>query len=101
MPGHLVDQLLEAGLVTEPQVHAIDSGDPFASRSHLIQNLVAEGLDELTLAGFFVTKGFGPMLRAADLARADGELVRRMAATDAHELCAMPLRPSAYISLTA
>ena len=101
MPGHLVDQLLEAGLVTEAQARAIDSGDPFASGSRLIRNLVAEGLDELTLAGFFVTKGFGPMLRAADLARADAELVRRMAATDAHELCAMPLRSSAAGAVVA
>ena len=55
MPGHLFDQLLEAGLVTEAQVRATDSGDPSASPSGVIQRLVAGGLDELTLAGFFVT----------------------------------------------
>lgn len=94
MPGHLFDQLLEAGLVTQAQVRATDSSDPSASRSRAIQRLVAGGLDELTLAGFFVTKGFGPMLRAPELARADERLVHRLSATDARALCAMPLRSS-------
>jgi len=94
MPGRLVEQLLDAGLITEEQSRASDPDDPLVSPSRVIQNLVAEGLDERILAGFFVSQGFGPVLHAAELGRADRELVRRLPATDAHDLCAMPLRPS-------
>lgn len=95
MPGRLVQQLVEAGLVTDEQAHASDPGDPLVPASRVIQNLVARGLDERILAGFFVSLGFGPVLHAAELDRADRELVRRLPATDAHDLCAMPLRASA------
>jgi hypothetical protein len=101
MSGQLVNQLVEAGLVTEAQARASDPGDPLVSRSRVIQNLVAHGLDERMLAGFFVTKGFGPMLQAPELARADLELARRVSAADAHDLCAMPLRPSAAGAVVA
>jgi hypothetical protein len=59
-----------------------------------VENLVAAGLNERVLAGFFVTRGFGPMLQAKDLARADGDLVNRLPAVIAHDLRAMPLRSS-------
>lgn len=101
MSGQLVDQLIEAGLVTEGQARASDPGDPLVSTSRVIQNLVAAGLDERALAGFFVAKGFGPMLQAPELARADLNLVRQVPATDAHDLCAMPLRPSAAGAVVA
>ncbi|MFZ1865134.1 MAG: hypothetical protein WAU39_12985 [Polyangiales bacterium] len=94
MPGRLVEQLLDTGLITGEQARASDADDPLVSPSRVIQNLVAEGLDERILAGFFVSQGFGPVLHAAELGRADRELVRRLPATDAHDLCAMPLRPS-------
>ncbi len=101
MSGQLVDQLVEAGLVTEAQARASDPRDPLVSSSRVIQNLVAQGLDERTLAGFFVTRGFGPMLQTPELARADLHLVRRVSAADAHDLCAMPLRPSAAGAVVA
>lgn len=101
MSGQLVDQLVEAGLVTEAQVRASSPDDPFVSTSRVIQRLVAQGLDERTLAGFFVAKGFGPILQAPELDRADLELVRRVSPTDAHDLCAMPLRPSAAGAVVA
>ena len=94
MPGRLVDQLVDAGLVTEAQARASDAGDPLVPSGRVAQSLVAEGLDERTLAGFFVHLGFGPMLRSKELARADQDLVRRLPATLARDLCAMPLRPS-------
>lgn len=94
MPGRLVEQLLDAGLITERQARASDPEDPLLPPSRVVQNLVAEGLDERTLAGHFVSLGFGPVLQGAELARADRELVRRLPGTDAHDLCAMPLRPS-------
>ena len=101
MSGQLVDQLVEAGLVTESQARASDPCDPLVSTSRVIQNLVQHGLDERTLAGFFVTKGFGPMLQAPELSRADPQLVHCVAPADAHDLCAMPLRPSAAGAIVA
>ena len=94
MSGPLVDQLVEAGLVTVDQARASELQDQLVSIRRVIQNLVGNGLDERILAGFFVAKGFGPMLQAAELSRADLDLVRRLAPADAHDLCAMPLRPS-------
>lgn len=101
MQGPLVDQLVEAGLVTEAQAQASDPGDPLVATIRVIQNLVDRGLDERTLAGFFVTKGFGPILQAAELARADHELVERLCPSDAHDLCAMPLRSTAAGAVVA
>jgi hypothetical protein len=94
MAGRLVEQLVDAGLVTEAQARTSDSSDRLLPSSQVVQNLVAAGLDERALAGFFVSLGFGPMLQSPELARADGNLVRRLAGADAHDLCAMPLRPS-------
>jgi hypothetical protein len=94
MARRLVEQLVDAGLVTEAQARTSGGGDPLLPSGQVVQNLVASGLDERVLAGFFVTRGFGPMLRSQELARADGELVRRLSGVDAHDLCAMPLRPS-------
>ena len=94
MPGRLVNQLVDAGLVTEAQARESDAGDARLPTGRVAENLVAAGLDERALAGYFVTRGFGPMLRAQDLARADRNLVRRLQGHDARELYAMPLRPS-------
>jgi hypothetical protein len=94
MGGRLVEQLVDAGLVTEAQARTSDEGDPLLPSGQVVQNLVAAGLDERALAGFFVSLGFGPMLQSQELARADENLVRRLPGADAHDLCAMPLRPS-------
>ena len=94
MASRLLEQLVAAGLVTEAQARSSDLGNPVLPSGQLVQNLVAAGVDERALAGFFVTQGFGPMLQSAELARADGNLVRRLAGADAHDLYAMPLRPS-------
>jgi hypothetical protein len=94
MAGRLVEQLLQAGLVTEAQARASDASGPLTSSARVVQDLVAAGANERDLAGFFVSLGFGPMLQAQELGRADENLVRRLPGTDAHELCAMPLRPS-------
>ena len=94
MTPRLVEQLVDAGLITEAQARASDCGDPSAPSARIVQNLVAAGLGERLLAGFFVSLGFGPMLQAQELARADPSLVRRLPGTDAHDLAAMPLRQS-------
>ncbi|MGB5366705.1 MAG: hypothetical protein WBN14_10590, partial [Polyangiales bacterium] len=101
MPGRLVDQLVDAGLVTEAQARASDAGDPLLPSGQVAQSLVSEGLDERALAGFFVNLGFGPMLRARDLARADADLVRRLPGAVARDLCAIPLRPSRVGAIVA
>lgn len=101
MPGRLVDQLVDAGLITEAQGRASDPGDPLVPSGRIAQSLVAAGLDERALAGFFVTLGFGPMLQARELARADASLVRRLPGADARELCAMPLRRSSAGAIVA
>jgi len=94
MTPRLVEELVDAGLITEAQANASDRGDPSSPSAQIVQNLVAAGLDERLLAGFFVSLGFGPMLQAAELARADEALIRRLPGTDAHDLIAMPLRQS-------
>jgi len=94
MAGRLVEQLVDVGLVTEAQAQTSDAGELGLPSGQVVQNLVAAGLDERALAGFFVSLGFGPMLQSQELARADGDLVRRLPGVDAHDLCAMPLRPS-------
>lgn len=101
MPGRLVDQLVDAGLVTEEQARASDAGDPLVPSGRVAQSLVAQGLDERALAGFFVGMGFGPMLRTRELARADVDLVRRVPRDVARDLCAMPLRPSRVGAIVA
>jgi hypothetical protein len=94
MALRLVEQLVDAGLITEAQARASDSGDPSVPSVRIVQSLVASGLSERVLAGFFVSLGFGPILQARELARADEMLVRRLPGTDAHELGAIPLRQS-------
>ena len=89
-----VSQLLDVGLITEAQARASQADGAQVPSPQVVRNLIAQGLNERTLAGFFVSLGFGPMLQARDLARADPDLVRRLPGSDAHELCAMPLRPS-------
>jgi len=94
MTPRLVEQLVGAGLITEAQARLSERVDPGTPSVRIVQNLVAAGLGERTLAGFFVSLGFGPMLQAQELDRADETLVRRLPGSDAHELGAMPLRQS-------
>jgi len=101
MRGRLVEQLVDAGLVTEAQARASDAGDPLVPSGQVAQSLVSQGLDERALAGFFVNLGFGPMLRARELERADADLVRRLPGAVARDLCAMPLRPSRVGAIVA
>ncbi|MGB5813266.1 MAG: hypothetical protein WBG86_22210 [Polyangiales bacterium] len=89
-----VVQLLESGLVTDAQVRASHAGDADLRAVDTVRNLIAQGLDERTLAGFFVSLGYGPILQARELARVDPDLVRSLAGRVAHDLCALPLRPS-------
>ncbi|MEM7136865.1 MAG: hypothetical protein AAF500_09825 [Myxococcota bacterium] len=94
MASAWVGQLVEAGLVTEAQVRDSGARDAEKAPVEAMRGLLSQGLDERALAGFFVSLGFGPVLRARELARADTELVQRLSGKDAHDLCAVPLRPS-------
>jgi len=90
----LVEQLVDAGLITEAQARASDVGDPVWPLARVVQRLIDGGLDERVLAGFFVSRGFGPILHARELSGADDDLVRSLPGSNAHDLCAMPLRRS-------
>ena len=92
MAAAWISQLLDSGLITEAQVYASQPEGAETSSPHIVRSLVAQGLDERALAGVFVSLGFGPMLQAPELARADIDLARRLPGRDAHELCALPLR---------
>ena len=46
MAGRLLEQLVDAGLVTEDQARTSGGGDPHLPSGQLVQNLVAAGLDE-------------------------------------------------------
>ena len=96
MAGNLVAQLLEAGLVTQQQIRDTGISDHPAAPSsgRVAQQLVAHGLDEDALAGFFVSRGFGPLLHEHDLSRAEEDLVRKLPGDLAHLLFAVPLRGS-------
>lgn len=96
MGDRLVAQLLEAGLVTRGQVSAsgFSENEPSLSAGEVALNLVEQGLEEQALAGFFVSRGFGPMLQAQDLVRADPALTGRLSSESAHARCALPLRTS-------
>jgi len=89
-----VAKLLDVGLVTEAQLRAADVDAPQSRSAEVMQRLIARGLDERAVAGLFVSLGFGPVLQSRELARADHELIERLPGPEAHELCALPLRPS-------
>lgn len=89
-----VTQLLDAGLVTDAQVRASLVGDAAEDSVGTVRNLISNGLDERTLAGFFVSLGYGPILQARELAKTDRDLAGKLPGVTAHDLCALPLRPS-------
>jgi len=60
-----------------------------------VRALAAAGLSEDGLAGFFVAKGFGPLMHAADLAASDPDARARVPGEMAKALLALPIRSSA------
>lgn len=94
MVGGLLGELLEAALVTQAQLRAagIEGEDP--PSADWLERLVAEGLDECALAGFFVSRGFGPLLGPEELGQADAALLKSLSAQTAHACCAVPVRES-------
>ncbi len=96
MAGSLVAELLEAGLLTQAQLRAagIGSEEPPVPSARLLERLVDEGLDECALAGFFVSRGFGPVLGPEELGQADSSLLEALSAQTAQACCAVPVRES-------
>ena len=96
MEGSLVAALLEAGLVTRTQLRAagIEDGSSAQPSAKVVERLLDEGLDENALAGFFVSRGFGPVLGSEELSQADRQLLELFPAETALACCAMPLRNS-------
>lgn len=93
MPDDLGARLLRAGLVTRDQLgDTLASGPPHDGA--LVAALVARGVPEDALAGFFLAEGFGPLMDPGDLAKADPAALRRVAGAMAGHLLALPVRAS-------
>lgn len=91
MADDLGARLVQAGLVTADQLDdALGAAPPHEGA--LVRALVRCGVSEDALAGFFVAAGFGPLVDAAALERAEARaaLSPRMAC----ELSALPIRRS-------
>ncbi len=93
MGGDLAADLLNAGLVTPRQVE--NASHDGAKGSQLALALTRHGLDENALAGFFISKGFGPLLDKADFDRAQAATTQKLSASTAHTLFVLPVRASA------
>lgn len=93
MGGDLAAELLNAGLVTPRQVD--NASQDGAHGSRLALALTRQGLDENALAGFFISKGFGPLLDKADFDRAQTATTQKLSASTAHALFVLPVRASA------
>jgi hypothetical protein len=93
MAEDLAARLLRAGLVTRGQLsqalaHAPPHGGALAS------GLVALGVEEDAIAGYFLALGYGPLLELEDLQGADPSVVRQLGGPVAAGLLAMPIRSS-------
>ena len=84
----LTDQLLQAGLVSPLVAEQVES----AQADHLIGSLVTHGVREDALTGFFVTRGYGPVIEAEELEEAERRAVRAIPGRLATRLCALPFR---------
>ncbi|AKF06832.1 hypothetical protein [Sandaracinus amylolyticus] len=93
MADDLGARLLRAGLVTRDQLAETLATAP-AHGGALVSALVARGVPEDAIAGFFLADGFGPLMEADDLAKADPGARRRLPGAMASDLLAMPVRSS-------
>jgi hypothetical protein len=93
MADDLGARLVQAGLITPRQLAEVLGAAP-PHEGALVRALVHRGLDDTALAGFFVAAGFGPLLSATDLARADGRARASLTGRMGCELLALPIRRS-------
>lgn len=91
MAADLGSRLLQAGLVTRAELaQALHRAPPHGGA--LAQELVRLGVEEDALAGFFLARGFGPLIHRRDLDAADPGTVGRLAGPMAEALLAVPVR---------
>ena len=91
MPDSLGGRLARAGLVTRADLAEIVASAP-AHDGALVRALVRRGLPEDALAGFFLSEGFGPLLDAHELDRAEAAWARRVPISMALDFLALPIR---------
>jgi hypothetical protein len=93
MAEELGTRLVRAGLVTRAQLREALRRRP-GHGGALTEALVALGVDENALAGFFIANGYGPLMEARDLTSADVAATSRLDADMACALLALPIRSS-------
>jgi len=93
MADDLGSRLVQAGLVTPRQLSEVLGHAP-PHEGALVKALAAAGLSEDGLAGFFVAKGFGPLMHAADLAASEPDARAKVPGAMAKALLALPVRSS-------
>lgn len=91
MSQDLGARLLRAGLLTRGQLTDAIAASGGPDAVSLLHALVAQGMPEDALAGFFLSMGFGPLVEQNDLQRAEPSLLTRLGADTAQALLALPL----------
>lgn len=89
MALELGDRLVDVGLLTRAQL-AQHGAAPHGAA--LVRQLLASGLIEEALVGFFLSEGFGPLAPVDKLRAADDALVARVPAEMAWDFLVLPLR---------
>lgn len=100
MGDDLGERLVRVGLLTRTALgEALDAAPTHGAE--MARELVAQGLSEDALAGFFVSEGFGPVLEARDLALADPTLQARLTTGMALEFLVYPVRETSAGTVVA
>lgn len=93
MRADLGARLIAAGLVTREELSlALGVAPPHGGA--LARELVARGIEEDALAGFFLADGFGPLVEARELDLVDDDASRHFSGRMAVALLAVPVRRS-------
>ena len=90
MGSTLSSQLIDAGLISSVEAQKLDgrAGNPSI---HAIGALVASGVREDALAGFFIERGFGPLVTTDVLDNPQRRALRAIPRSLADRLLALPL----------
>jgi hypothetical protein len=94
MVADLGSRLVRAGLVTRSRLAEALAGGPL-HEGELVHRLVDGGVDQDALVGFFLSLGYGPLLRAPDLVGVEPEVLARLPGGMARSLMALPIRRTA------
>ena len=91
MNPKLFERLVDAGLLTRDQALGIQK-EGLGSDGGLVAMLIGDGVREDALAGFFVSRGFGPLLDKEALAAPQRRALRAIPRELANRLTALPLK---------